>query len=350
MAEAHKLKMPDSVVQSEELHVPDGLEKAATFILVAGEEHAGKIFAKLDLDEIKEISLRMSNLGRVRGEMVDMLLYEFMRLMGGGGESLVGSFDIAERLLRRVLDSDKVAMIMDDIRGPAGRNIWEKLGNVDETVLASFLKNEYPQTIAVVLSKIRPEHAARVMTHLPQETTIDTMMRMLRMEVIQKTVLVDVEETLRNEFMSNLSRTQRRDHHEIMAEIFNYFDRTTEARYLEMLEERNREAADRIRALMFTFDDLVKLDGPGVQTLLRNIDNSKLGLALKGGSDKVKELFFANMSERAAKILREDMETMGPVKVKDVDEAQQELINKTKDLAAAGEITIAEDNDDELIE
>jgi flagellar motor switch protein FliG len=132
--------------------------------------------------------------------------------------------------------------------------------------------------------------------------------------------------------------------------IFNYFDRTTEARYLEMLEERNREAADRIRALMFTFDDLVKLDGPGVQTLLRNIDNSKLGLALKGGSDKVKELFFANMSERAAKILREDMETMGPVKVKDVDEAQQELINKTKDLAAAGEITIAEDNDDELIE
>jgi flagellar motor switch protein FliG len=117
-----------------------------------------------------------------------------------------------------------------------------------------------------------------------------------------------------------------------------------------MLEERNREAADRIRALMFTFEDLVKLDGPGVQTLLRNIDNSKLGLALKGGSDKVKELFFANMSERAAKILREDMETMGPVKVKDVDEAQQELINKTKDLAAAGEITIAEDNDDELIE
>ena len=147
--------------------------------------------------------------------------------------------------------------------------------------------------------------------------------------------------------MSNLARTQRRDNHEIMAEIFNFLDRSTESRFLELLEERSKESADRVRALMFTFEDLLKLDGAGVQMLLRNVDNSKLGLALKGASEKLRELFFANMSERAAKILRDDMETMGPVRLRDVEEAQMMLVNTAKDLAAAGEIFIADGKDDD---
>ncbi len=325
-----------------------GTQKAAILMLIAGPQHAGQIYGKLDLDEIRDISQQMAGLGRIKGDLVERMLGEFKERCGTGG-GLIGSVEIAERLLSGFLDPDKVAAIMEEIRGPAGRNVWEKLGNVDEAVLAAYLKSEYPQTVAVVLSKIRPDHAARVMSQLPQDVAIEAIMRMLRMEVVQKEILSDVEDTLRNEFMSNLARTQRRDHHEIMAEIFNYFDRSTEGAFLGMLEERNKEAADRIRALMFTFEDLVKLDGPSIQTLLRSIDTSKLGVALKGGSDKLRDLFFKNMSERASKMLRDDMENLGPVRVRDVEEAQQELVGKAKDLAASGEITINDGKEEELI-
>jgi flagellar motor switch protein FliG len=188
-----------------------------------------------------------------------------------------------------------------------------------------------------------------VLANLPDDFSVEVVMRMLRMEVVQKDILQDVERTLRAEFMSNLARTNRRDNHEVMAEIFNYFDRATEARFVASLEERNKEAADRIKALMFTFEDLVKLDSTGIQTLIRNAGNDRIGVALKGASDVLKELFFANMSERGAKILKEDMAAMGPVRLRDVDEAQQFLVNMTKELAASGEIFLADNKDDELI-
>src|SRR5262249_34934284 len=157
-----------------------------------------------------------------------------------------------------------------------------------------------------------------------------------------------VEQTLRTEFMSNLSQTRRRDPHEVMAEIFNNFDRQTETRFLTALEEENRDAAERIKALMFTFDDLVKLDAGSAQTLMRNKD--KLAVALKGANETVRQFFFTNMSSRAAKMLVEDMQAMGPVRLRDVDEAQALLVNVAKDLAAKGEIIIAKSRgEDELI-
>jgi flagellar motor switch protein FliG len=330
------------------LHALSGSEKAAMFMLASGEDSASKLFAKLEMEEIKEITQAMSRLGVVSGEVVEALFRDFAERLGSAG-GLVGSYTTTERLLGQVLDPHKVSAIMEDIRGPAGRTVWDKLGNVDEGVLASYLKNEYPQTIAVVLSKIRSEHAARVLASLPEDAAVETLMRMLRMEMVQKDILNDVEQTLRAEFMSNLARTHRRDNHEIMAEIFNFLDRGTETRFLALLEERNKESADRIRALMFTFEDLAKLDGPGIQTLLRNVDNAKVGLALKGASERLRELFFGNMSERAAKILRDDMESMGPVRLRDVEEAQMLLVNTAKDLAAAGEVFIADGKDDELV-
>jgi flagellar motor switch protein FliG len=228
--------------------------------------------------------------------------------------------------------------------------MWDKLGNVNESVLANYLKNEYPQTVAVVLSKIKPEHAARVLGALPEDFALEVVTRMLRMESVQKEILDKVEQTLRTEFMSNLARTAKRDAHEMMAEIFNNFDRQTEGRFLTALEERNREASERIKALMFTFEDLGKLDPASVQTLLRGIDKEKLGIALKGASDTLRDIFFSNMSERAGKILREEMEAMGPVRLKTVDEAQMAMVNIAKDLAAKGEIMIANNKgDDELV-
>ncbi|MGB8618009.1 MAG: FliG C-terminal domain-containing protein [Pseudolabrys sp.] len=209
----------------------------------------------------------------------------------------------------------------------------DKLGNVHEAVLANYLKNEYPQTVAVVLSKVRPDHAARVLTLLPDSFAMEVVMRMLRMESVQKDVLDGVERTLRAEFMSNLARSTRRDSHEMMADIFNSLDRQAETRFLASLEERNRESAERIKALMFTFDDLVKLDAGSAQTLMRNIDKDKLAVALKGADETVRQFCFTNMSSRAAKMLVEDMQAMGPVRLRDVDEAQALVVNVAKDLA-----------------
>jgi flagellar motor switch protein FliG len=239
---------------------------------------------------------------------------------------------------------------MEEIRGPAGRTMWDKLANVNELVLANYLKNEYPQTVAVVMSKINPDHASRVLACLPENFAMEVIMRMLRMESVQKEVIDDVERTLRNEFMSNLARSQGRDAHEMMAEIFNNLDRSTEERFIGMLEDRNRDAADRIKQLMFTFEDLAKVDAAGIQTLLRTVDKEKLGVALKGASEAIRDLFFGNMSERAAKIMREDMEALGPVRLRDVEDAQVEMVMAAKDLSAKGEITIAEgDAEDELV-
>lgn len=323
-----------------------GPERAAVLMLALGEQHGGKIFSLLDDDELREISIVMSTLGTIEAEAVEQLLLEFVSRMSASG-ALLGNYDAAERLLQQYLPGDRVHGIMDDIRGPAGRNMWEKLANVQEAVLANYLKNEYPQTVAVVLSKLSPEHAARVLSILPEDFSLDVVTRMLKMEAVQKEVIERVEKTLRTEFMSNLSQTRRRDAHEVMAEIFNNFDRQTETRFLAALEDSNRDAAERIKALMFTFDDLIKLDTGSAQTLMRNIDKDKLAIALKGANETVRQFFFNNMSTRGAKMLVDDMQAMGPIRLRDVDEAQVMLVNLAKDLAAKGEIIISKQRGDE---
>ena len=326
-----------------------GAQKAAAFMLAIGEDSGRGIWELLTDDEVKELSQHMSSLGSVNALDVEDLFVEFASQVSTVG-NLTGSFESTERLLGKMLPGDRVSQIMDEIRGPAGRTMWDKLGNVNEMVLASYLKNEYPQTVAVVLQKIKAEHAARVLSVLPEDFSMEVIMRMLRMESVQKDILDKVEQTLRVEFMNNLARTNQRDSHETIAEIFNFLDRSAESRFLAALEDRNRDSAERIRALMFTFEDLANLDPSGVQTLLRNVDKDKLALGMKGASDTLRDLFFSNMSERAAKILREDMEAMGPVRLRDVDDAQMDMVNKAKDLAEAGEILLSDNKgEDELI-
>src|SRR6266403_1932156 len=270
-----------------------GPKRAAVLMLALGEQYGGKVWSLLDDDEVRELSMAMSTLGTVEADVVEDLLLEFVSRMSASG-ALMGTFDATERLLQQYLPSDRVSGIMDEIRGPAGRNMWEKLSNVQEEVLANYLKNEYPLTVAVVLSKLTPEHAARVLAILPEELALDVVSRMLKMEAVQKDVIERLENTLRTEFMSNLSQTRRRDAHEVMAEIFNNFDRQTETRFMTALEETNRESAERIKNLMFTFDDLVKLDNGSAQTLLRNIDKEKLAIALKGANETVRIFFLSN--------------------------------------------------------
>src|SRR3984957_10755762 len=212
-----------------------GPERAAVLLLALGEQHGAKVWSMLDDDELRQISILMSTIGTIDADQVEDLLLEFVSRMSASG-AIMGTYEATERLLQQYLPPERVHGIMDEIRGPAGRNMWEKLSNVQEEVLANYLKNEYPQTVAVVLSKIGPDHAARVLAILPEDLALDVVNRMLRMEAVQKEVLERVETTLRTEFMSNLSQTRRRDAHEVMAEIFNNFDRQTETRFITALE------------------------------------------------------------------------------------------------------------------
>jgi flagellar motor switch protein FliG len=324
-----------------------GPQKAAVLLLTLADGHSEKLFAGLHDDEIKDVSIAMATLGAVDASVVEGICKEFCESLGATGK-LIGSYETTERMLLKTLPVDRVAQIMEEIRGPAGRTMWDKLGNVSEAVLANYLKNEYPQTVAVVLSKVKADHAARVLALLPEGFAMEVVMRMLRMETVQKEALEGVERTLKMEFMSNLARSNRQDSHEVMADIFNNLDRAAEGRIMAALEERNRESAERIRALMFTFDDLIRLDGTGVQLLLRSVDKEKLALALKGASETLKDMFFRNLSERAAKILKDDIAALGAVRLRDVDEAQAIMVATAKDLAATGQILL-EDGQEAMI-
>lgn len=327
-----------------------GLQRAAVLMLALGRENGRPIWEELADDEIKELSSVMAQLGAVPAAAVEHLFVQFATDVASMS-SFHGSYETTQRLLESVLPTERVREVMDDIRGPHGRTMWDKLGNVNEAVLAAYLEKELPQTAAVILLKLKPDHAAKVLAEFSGEYAFDVVDRMLRSEVVQKDFIMHVEQTLRGEFMSNLARTQRRDPHETMAEIFNSLSSDTEGKLLELLEARRPEAAERIRALMFTFDDLVQLTPQAIQTVLRVADKAHLAAALKGSPEAVRDVFYSNMSERGAKILKEDIQALGPIRVRDVEEAQAALVRLAKQLADRGEIVIADSRsgDNELI-
>jgi flagellar motor switch protein FliG len=283
------------------------------------------------------------------------------RRRGGLGELPVGEVlqprVVADqfRVLRREAPHRPGAGATERLRPvaqPLGALLAEMLGQrlehgVGFEILAAFLRNEYPQTVAVVLSKVRSDYAAKVLTLLPEEFAIDVLNRMLRMETVQKEALRHIEETLRVEFVATIAQSARRDAHEMMADVFNAFDRQTEGRFLAALDQGNRGSAKRIRELMFTFEDLLKLDPGSVQTLMRSVDNETLCRALKGADERVRGFFLAQMSTRAAKNLTDEMASLGPVRLKEVDEAQTKMTEIAKDLAEKGEIMIAKNSAEE---
>lgn len=329
----------------------NGVERVSLLLLALGEEQVQKVFEHMDESEIREIAITMTGLGKVSSNVVEVMFGDFVDQLSSTG-ALIGTPESTKRLLSKALPAEKVALIMEEISGPAGRTMWDKLSNINEELLANYLKNEYPQTISVVLTRIRPEHAARVMTLLPEGLVMEVIVRMLKMESVRREILDDIERTLRVEFMSNISKSSKRDSYELVAEIFNFLDRQTETRMIGSLEENSPDDAERIKNLMFTFEDMLKLDGKGIQSVIRVVDKTKLALALKGANEAVKEKFFSNMSERAAKLMREDMQSMGMVRVKDVDEAQNYIVITTKDLSNKGEVIIHKgaDAEDALIE
>ncbi|SFG76591.1 flagellar motor switch protein FliG [Methylobacterium gossipiicola] len=323
-----------------------GLQRAAALLLLLGETEGAPIWQMLEEEEVKKVSQAMVQLGSLEADTVEKLMIDFVaRLSAGGG--LSSNFERTEALLLKIFPQNQVSSIMAEIKGASGKRVWASLTQIDPEILASFLRNEYPQTVAVVLSRVRSDYAAKVLTILPEDFSIDVLNRMLCMETVQKEALRHIEETLRVEFVSTIAQTTRRDAHELMADVFNAFDRQTEGRFLAALDQANRGSAKKIRQLMFTFEDLLKLDPGSVQTLLRKTDTETLCKALKGANDRVRAFFLANMSTRAAKNITDEMSGLGPIRLKDVDESQSKMTELAKELAEKGEIMIAKASGEE---
>jgi flagellar motor switch protein FliG len=336
---------PDSAAEFDALPGP---QRAALFLLLLGEQHGKPIWAMLDEEEVRTVSHAMVQLGTVDASTVERLIVDFIQRLSNS--SVSGSVERTEQLLMKVFPPDQVAIIMAEIYNTSGKRIWTRLSQIDAEILANYLRSEYPQTVAVILSRVRPDHAARVLTMLPDDFALDVVNRMLKLEAVQKEALHHIEETLRLEFVGAVAQTAKRDAHEAMAEVFNAFDRQTETRFLSALDDLNRDAAKRIRQLMFTFEDLTKLDPGSAQTLIRQVDRQVLCKALKGAPEPVRAFFMSNMSSRAAKNLKEEMDSLGPIRIKDVDEAQLAMVNAAKELADKGEIMISKNRaEEELI-
>lgn len=325
-----------------------GPQRAAALLLVLGEEHGAPVWSSLSVDEVKELSAAMAQLGRIPSSVVEHLLVSFSSEVAGMA-TMHGSFESTERLLSAMLPEDRVQEVMEDIRGPSGRTMWDKLSNVSEKVLAGYLKNEYPQTVAVILTKLKPDHSARVLAELPREFGVDVVTRMLRMDPVQKDVLQQVERTLRSEFVNTLSRSQKRDPHESIAELFNALDRSAEEEMLSALEQSLPESAERIRALMFTFEDLTRLLPNAIAAVVKAADKKVMALALKAAPEEARAVFFKAMTERASALLKEDMTSMGPVRARDCEEAQGQLVRLAKTLADRGDIMLVDPKSDDAL-
>ena len=322
-----------------------GVQKAAIFLMAMGESVTKNVFGRMSNDEIRDISLAMASLGKVDAHLVEQVLNEYSSRLTAPSP-IIGTFEITEKFLSQVLPPERRAEIMGEMQGPAGRTIWDKLQNVDEEILADYLKNEYPQTVAVILARLSPEYAAKVMAHLPDNFVMDVIMRLLHLEKVQRDVLDEIEQTIKDDFMSTLMASDAQDASERVAGIFNCLDRHTENRLMTGLFERNRELAENIRAQMFTFEDLIHLTGESLQKVLRAVDRKKIALALKGASESLKAVFLENMSENASLMLMEDMDALGAVRLKDVDAAQSLVIDTARKMAQAGEIEISTQSDE----
>ncbi|WP_207477304.1 flagellar motor switch protein FliG [Arenibaculum pallidiluteum] len=325
-----------------------GAEKTAIVFLTLGEERGSRLMERLDEDEIRMVSRAMAGLGNVTSNLVEALLRAFTERFASAG-SVIGSYESTERMLQRFLPVDRVTEIMGEIRGPAGRTMWEKMSNVNDGVLANYLKSEYPQTTAVVLSKIRAEHAAKVLPLLPPKLRFEVIERMIQLEAVQREVLMDLEATLHAEFMTNYARTHGHDAHERMAEIFNRVDRDTLNDILGDLERNLPDSAQRIKQLMFTFEDLMRLDQASLQTVIRRCDPGRLAIALKGAEPAQRERYLSAMTDRGRLIMEDEIDNMGPLRMRDVHEAQSEVVQVAKSLADDGIIVIPQAGEAEAV-
>ena len=318
-----------------------GVERAAVLLLGLPPEHMGRVMELLNEDEIRSISRTMSRLGRVDPAVIEAVCTDFMGRLAGGN-AIIGSHETTERLLRAALSGrdELVDSIMQEVRGPTTTGTWERVTTVDAKVLAAYLANEHPQVAAVVLSQLFADYAAQVLAALPPDAASDIMVRLLELGTVNRDILDDVERALRNDLGMDLGQDKKKNAHGYMADLIARVDGDTEARLLGALETSAPEHAAQVRKNMFTFADLVKISKTAVQALLQECDKSRLAMGLKLSDDATRQVFLQNMSERQAKMFREELESGGAPKKAEVEAAQKEIVLLAKALSAAGLISL----------
>lgn len=322
-----------------------GAQKAAILLLSFGEEIAAEIFRNMTEFEIKRIGTAMSRLGRLDQEIVDEVMLEFYQLLQQNKKFFYGGSEYTMKVIGSAFKGGDADEIIDQLQLGSTANL-DSLELIDPRTLSTFVRNEHPQTIALILAHLDPKKCGEVLKLLPDSLHTEILLRIANLDSVAPEIIEEIDDVLRNEIQAMGSiHTQKIGGVEPIAEMLNLIDKSTEEQILDNLEERDPELAEEIRQLMFTFDDLVKIDDRGIQELIKNVNNDKWKVALKTASEAVRELVFKNMSERAAKMLREDMEAMSAVKLSDVEKLQSEVVQMARKLESEGKIIIASGGD-----
>ncbi|MEW6220011.1 MAG: flagellar motor switch protein FliG [Thermodesulfobacteriota bacterium] len=317
-----------------------GPEKAAIFLLTLGEDFATEVFKRLDDDEIKTVGRQMAKMEQVKKEDISALLSEF-RMEDGDHDIYLSGDDLLETALKKARDGERAGAILDEIRSDWKLTLFQKARKLESKVLVNFLRNEHPQTVALVMAVLDHAQAASILAELPENLQVEVVMRLAELDKVSPEILVEVDRVLQDELLSVEGvEGQTLGGVAAVAEILNNADRALEASILEGVEEQRESLADEIRRLMFVFDDLVNIDDRGVMAILKEVSTDDLKLALKTASDDLREKIFRNMSSRAVTMLKEDMEIMGPVRVRDVEAAQQAILKVAKRLESEGKIQL----------
>ncbi|MGX9365456.1 flagellar motor switch protein FliG [Desulfoplanes sp. PS50] len=320
----------------------DGSQKAAILLLALGKNLAATIFKHLEREEITAISRAMVEMDTISKEMAQEVLKEFNETMIVQKDMLVAGPKQVKKMLTENLDADTAKYVIDSLDLDLGRTPFKELQNVSPKILSQILRNEHPQTLALIAGHLPSDNAAELMQNLAPGVRTEVMMRLAKLEAVPEDMLMEVDKVLQNQLIAIGGKEGKHvGGVQAVAEILNAIDHSTEEEILNEIEEDSSTLADDIRQLMFVFEDATTLDNRAIREVLKEISNEELGLAMKTASDEVKTKFFSNMSERAATMIQEDLEIMGPVKLSDVESAQQSIVKSIRRLEAEGRIVIA---------
>ena len=328
----------------------DGVEKAATLLITLGPEKSAKIFKHLKEEEIEQLTLEIANTSSVSPQTKEKVLSEFYEICLAQQYIAEGGIGYAKELLEKALGEEKAKDVIGKLTASLQVRPFEFIRKTDPSQLLNFIQDEHPQTIALILSYLPASQASMVVSSLPPEKQADVARRIAQMDRTSPDVIKQVEKVLERK----LSSLVNQDYTivggvDAIVSILNSVDRGTEKHIMETLEVEEPELADEIRKKMFVFEDILSLDDRAIQRVLRDVDNSDLALALKGATEEVQNVILDNLSERLAVMIKEDMEYMGPVRMKDVEEAQQKIVNIIRKLEDSAEIVIARGGGDEII-
>lgn len=318
-----------------------GPQKAAIFLLSMGEEFASSLFQKLDEESIKKVGRHMSDISYIPTEALNAVMSEFLRNFHSDTNLAVSGREFLEGVVTRTLDEKTAIEVSRAIGAEGGKAPFSDLTYIPADNLVRIIKVEHPQTIALILSYLPQGKAAEVLKILPEEIKADVALRIVRMDRVQDDIIREIDEAIKNDLSKIGVGTRKFDGIDTLVNILNEVDGKTEENVLSHIEDNDSGLADQIRQKMFVFEDLLQVDERSFREILQNIDNKTLVRALKTASEELKEKIFSNLSERAADMLKEDMEVVGAVRLKEVEDSQQNIIRIAKRLEADGKIVLA---------